>query len=505
MRATISILTYSAVAQAKACLASVLAGGGEFDLILTANGSHEALALFEEMKSKRPGTIVVARSQNDGFIEPNRYALSLTTNPLFVILNDDAIVPPGWLDLLVSEFAKFPTAALAGPTGGCNSLHSNFHGFVGSNFEYLEGSCLACKTEIVKKHGLFDPHLNFAYGEDSDLSLRMRELGYTLHRANFTIRHERNATSRHVAEVAVWQERNHAFLRQRWANYLQTRRFGNPIVVRRQGAFGDILMTTPVIRQLKKDRPTSEIYVECLMPEIFDRNPNVLKAARQLGPIPGAQYIVLDGVYEAQPDRHFVTSYAERAGVAVEDMQMEIHPQESDHAFAKQVLQGDDWVALHIGPNTWPTKEWPKDRFAVLAKNLKEMGFKIVLVGNADRDMTVPHDSDMRGRTSVHQLAALFCRVEFAVTLDSFPMHVCQAVGCQVVGLFGITLPEFILTASNAVGVKSDPAHPASGLRHRVKNATSTPHAQNPMETITVEQVMKAIATLQVQLPEDFS
>lgn len=497
MRVTISILTYSAIVQARACIASVLAGGGDFDLILTANGNPAAASLFREVEAAYPGKVrVVVNDKNEGFMEPNRRALAMTETPIFLMLNDDSHVPPGWLDLIVAEFGKFPTAALVGPIGGCTSLHNNFHGFIGSAFEYLEGSCLACKTELVKKHGLFDPHLVFAYAEDSDLSLRMRELGYTLHRANFQIRHERGATSRTVPDVAKWQEHNHIFCRQRWANYLLTRRFGNPIIIRRMGAYGDILMTTPIIRALKKSRPASEIYVECGMPEIFDRNPHVQKAAVRVGPIQGAQIINLDGCYEAEPDRHFVESYAAKAGVALDGIGMEIFPSASDEAFAAQVMAGEDWVAIHPGPNTWPTKEWPKYRFNEVSVKLRGLGFKVVLIGAHDQDKTVECDADMRGRTNIHQLAAIFRRAEFAITLDSFPMHVCQAVGTPVIGLFGITVPELILTAPNAVGIASDPNHPASGLRHRVKNSTFTPAIDNPMLTITVEQVMKAVESL---------
>lgn len=223
MRATISILTYSALGCAKRCIASVLEHSSDFDLILTANGNPEAAEYFLQLAKRHLNIRVLINSNNLGFIEPNREALAITGTPFFILLNDDTLVCPGWLDKLREEFAERPKAALAGPRSRCTSLNAHFIGIPGYRLEYLEGSCLMARTEIVKQFGLFASELKFAYGEDSDLSLRMREAGFTIHQAPFTLPfHAGGATTRTVPEVKKHFHANHLYLRARWKDYLAT-------------------------------------------------------------------------------------------------------------------------------------------------------------------------------------------------------------------------------------------------------------------------------------------
>ena len=227
MKSTISILCHTALPEAKACLASVQAGGGDFDLILTANGNADASAYFHELADYSPNIRVVTNLDNMGFIEPNRVALSMTETPLFVLLNDDAIVPHGWLDKIQATFAKHENAALVGRKGGCTMLKPDGIGTRGPFLDYIDGACLACRTDLVKKHGLFSPELSMAYFEDSDLSLRMRELGHTIHQAPFTIEHKGGTTSRTVPGLRSHFQRNQAWFQQRWSHYLTTRTFAS--------------------------------------------------------------------------------------------------------------------------------------------------------------------------------------------------------------------------------------------------------------------------------------
>lgn len=492
---TVSILTYTALAQAKACLAAVLQSEGEFELILTANGNPEAAAYFQELAAQRPNIRVVVNATNEGFIKPNTRALEMCRQPYFVLLNDDAIPPKDWLLKMKGVFDANPNAALVGCEGGCSALMPNFHGTPGA-LEYLEGSCLMGRTEILKKHGLFDPHLTMAYAEDSDLSLRMRELGYTIHRAPFRIQHERAATSKRMAEARRWQEANHAYCRKRWAYYLRARRFDTPTIIKRTGAWGDVLLLTPVIRALKEQRPQSPIYVETACPDIFARNPDVAKAAMKLPRKALDNVINLDGSYEACPDRNFVQTYAEAVGVTVTDSRTRLFPTDSDRQYAATRIEGDNWVAIHAGPSTWPGKEWEERRFGEVMDALKSDGFKILLVGSPPLSTRLRGDEDLRGRTTIHQMAAAIARCRLFIGLDSFPMHVAQAMGVPVIGLFGVTLPGPIFTSgSPAIALCADSTHPAAGIRHKIAGKTFTPTKNNPTLTISVEQVVAAART----------
>lgn len=226
MTSTISILTHSALGHAKRCIASVQAFSSDYELILTANGNPEAATYFLRLSTQHPNIRVVVNDENEGFIEPNRKALEMTETPFFVMLNDDTVVRPKWLEMLQSPFAYNPKAALSGPRSRCTSLTERMVGTFGQRLEYLEGSCLMAKTEVVKRLGLFAPELQFAYGEDSDLSLRVREAGYTIHQVPFSLPvHVGGATTRTVKGLAPIIQSNHEFLVKRWSGYLKTRRF----------------------------------------------------------------------------------------------------------------------------------------------------------------------------------------------------------------------------------------------------------------------------------------
>lgn len=493
MRFTVSILTYSALRQVKACLASVLQTKAPFKLILTANGNPEVAAYFQHFAAEFPNVTVVINPTNEGFIPPNRHALSLCDTELFVMLNDDTTVPPEWLDKLAEPFDLYPkTAALSGPTGSCQTLLLNFHGTLGRDFEYLEGSCLCCKTETVKKHGLFDPHLSFAYGEDSDLSLRMREQGYTLHQVRFPIRHERGATSREVKDVRLHQANNHGYLTKRWAHYLRVRTLGYPIVVKRNAAFGDVLLTTPIVRRLKERHPMSDIYVETLCPAIYANNPHVKRADRRIPPLPNALNIDLNGAYEGHPDRPILESYALRAGLELSLPPTEMFLTAADHAKADGVMPPGEyaWVVIHCGPNTWKCKEWPDERWRELIIALHAANFKIATVGHRGAPFDV--DVDMRGRTTIQEMAALIQHAQLYIGLDSLPLHCAEAVGTPTIGLFGVTDPKYILSRPERARPVCGTT-PSFGLRHRVKHAAYVDDGGAAMKSITVLMVLDAV------------
>ena len=114
-------------------------------------------------------------------------------------------------------------------------------------------------------------------------------------------------------------------------------------------------------------------------------------------------------------------------------------------------LTGDERiVVLNTGGN-WDLKQWPPERFAALAARLtKELGFTVVLPGSASdvlRAESIARDSGvdpvvLAGQTDLKELAALFKRAHRVVSADSGPLHLANAVGANVVALFGPTRPE---------------------------------------------------------------
>jgi len=114
-------------------------------------------------------------------------------------------------------------------------------------------------------------------------------------------------------------------------------------------------------------------------------------------------------------------------------------------------LAGDERiVVLNTGGN-WGLKQWPAEHFAVLTARLtRELGFKVVLSGGASDVLRVGgiakdsgvHPVVFAGETDIKELAALFKRAHMVVSADSGPLHLANAVGANVLALFGPTRPE---------------------------------------------------------------
>lgn len=231
MKYSICIVTHCAVEQAKKCLASVFKYSDNYELILVANGSKAAAEYFGTLKAIHGCVQFENNLKNEGFIKPIQAAAELAQGARLVLLNDDCTVSPNWLQKMESEFIANPKAAIVGVKGTPCTIGPNWGGYVGPILDYCEFSCAMIKMSVLKKHGFGFDGLVGAYLEDIWFSLRMRELGYTIHHADVAIQHERSATSRHVPEVQGWIQNNVEVVRKRWGHYLKTRSFVKPTLL----------------------------------------------------------------------------------------------------------------------------------------------------------------------------------------------------------------------------------------------------------------------------------
>ncbi len=499
LRYSISILTYSAVEAARKCLASVVANSpvGEYELLLTANGSDAAGKLFDEFAAANANVRVVHNPTNVGFIAPNIRALEMATGEFFICLNDDATVPPGWLEKLRQPFDADPMMGLTGPEGGCCTWDARIQGMPGRTPEYVEFACAMGRASVLRKFGLFDRELTHSYFEDCELSLRLREARYALKLVPFRIVHQRGATSKFMPEIRKYQAMNGAYFRRRHAGYLKARRFDYVTLIKRAAAYGDVLLLTPIIRALNERNPRSPIWVETQCGEVLDRNPRVARCGRNL-PVPHDAWVIdLNMAYENAPLTPIVAAYAAKAGVRDYSCRTEIYPSAEDRAFGQRV--DEEWVAVHAGPTTWSGKNLSVAKWREL---IPMMDAKVVLVGSASKE-ELPCTLDLRGKTSIGQLAAVIERCRALITVDSLPLHVAQAVGTPVVALFGVTSPEFILTDSSpSVAVCSDRLNPSTGIRHRTTGETMVRDCHACMDTIEVDAVMQAFERLPARMWE---
>jgi heptosyltransferase-2 len=109
--------------------------------------------------------------------------------------------------------------------------------------------------------------------------------------------------------------------------------------------------------------------------------------------------------------------------------------------------EGAPWIGVNPGAFYGTAKRWLPERFAAVADGLSGRGARVALVGGAaEREvgeaiaaqMTAPARM-LCGETTLPELAGVLARLRLLVTNDSGPMHLAAALGVPVVAIFGPT------------------------------------------------------------------
>ena len=96
-------------------------------------------------------------------------------------------------------------------------------------------------------------------------------------------------------------------------------------------------------------------------------------------------------------------------------------------------------------------RNWPAERYASVARHVVErLGGEVLLTGSGspmERDYAAviaaqPGVTDLNGRTTLKQLAALIRLARLVVCPDSGPAHIAAALGTRVVGLYAGSNPD---------------------------------------------------------------
>ncbi len=227
------------------------------------------------------------------------------------------------------------------------------------------------------------------------------------------------------------------------------------ILVRRRAALGDVIMSTSVVREIKR-KYNCEIDIATEFPNVFDNNPYV-RAIYHTEAMPEVKnydlYINLDDAYEHNPLNHYVDSYFYRAfGTPIADNKsVELFHTKFDEDTVDAFCQGnalDRYIVIHIRQWFWELKNMSWDTWYAVFERLftERTDFKIVCVGS-DRDGFVEHPLfvDARGRLSIQQQKLLMDRAVCFVGIDSGPFHVASASRTHIIALQTHLRPERIL------------------------------------------------------------
>lgn len=201
---SIIIVNWNGLSQMRECLESLSEiSYKNYEVIISDNGSTDgSLQYLAKIKNKFPKLIIVKNSKNLGYAEGNNVCYEKANGELILLLNNDTIVTPGFLNPLVNtllsnkkiggvqpKIFSYPKKEIIDSVGsyfinsgflyhgGHNKEDKGMHS-VNSEIFTMKGACMLLKREVLEKvGGIFDSDY-FAYFEETDLCHRIWIAGY---------------------------------------------------------------------------------------------------------------------------------------------------------------------------------------------------------------------------------------------------------------------------------------------------------------------------------------
>ena len=199
--ATIIVPVFNKLAFTLSAIASVYVQKTQYtyEILLADDGSSDQTRTLND--GDLPRVRVVRHNRNLGFLRNCNEAARLAKGRIIVLLNNDTVVMPGWLDGLVKSIDSDPGIGLVGsrllfPDGklqeagglvwqdgsawnfgrGQDARHPRFS--YAREVDYVSGASIAVPAQLWNDLGGFDAdHYDTAYYEDADLAFRIREAG----------------------------------------------------------------------------------------------------------------------------------------------------------------------------------------------------------------------------------------------------------------------------------------------------------------------------------------
>lgn len=232
------------------------------------------------------------------------------------------------------------------------------------------------------------------------------------------------------------------------------------ILVRRRAAIGDTIMSTGVVRELKrKYGDNADIHVATEFMEVYTNNPHI-KSIYHTDHMPAADqfdlYVNLDDAYEWNPTIHYVDNYFYRAFGSIDyNKSVELFPNKEDELVVAQDREEIDskYIVVHMRQWHWAAKNVALDTwFAVFEKLFEHTtDIKIVCVGGPTDFAVNDHPLFVNrvGKYNSQQMKLLCDSAQCFVGIDSGPFQCAAASTTHIVALLTHLHPDRILPYRN--------------------------------------------------------
>jgi O-antigen biosynthesis protein len=113
------LLTYNCLRYTQACLLSIAQNTpSAHELIVVDNASSDGTPDYLQ---KQSNLRLILNTENKGYAAGNNQGLSISQGEFLLLLNNDVIVTPHWLDSMLAHFERNPQLGILGPRTNCIS------------------------------------------------------------------------------------------------------------------------------------------------------------------------------------------------------------------------------------------------------------------------------------------------------------------------------------------------------------------------------------------------
>ncbi len=203
-RASIVVLCYNGLEETtRPCLESIIKNtpAESYELIVVDNASADGTAEYlKNFAAQHANVRHQLNDTNKGYAGGNNDGIKLAQGRYIVLLNNDTLVPAGWLDRLLRLFDEQPEVGLVGPVTNSagNEQRIELAGLTERNYEEIAGAyierqkgmwftteklgffCVAMRRTLPEKIGYLDEKFGIGMFEDDDYCVRAKKAGLSL-------------------------------------------------------------------------------------------------------------------------------------------------------------------------------------------------------------------------------------------------------------------------------------------------------------------------------------
>lgn len=241
---SIIVVTYNNLDLTTACIESLIRNTTHpnYEIIVIDNASTDGTQSYlRQLSSLEIPVRISLNRENRGFAAANNQGLGMATGDVLVLLNNDTLVPKGWLDPLIRHLND-PSVGLVGPVtneiGNEAKIPVNYldpdsmeafadenaasHAGQGFDIPMLAMFCVAMRREVMEAVGPLDEAYGMGLFEDDDYSRRIHAKGLrTICAEDAFVHHVGRASFGKLSQGAydeIWQ-RNQAYFESKWGEW----------------------------------------------------------------------------------------------------------------------------------------------------------------------------------------------------------------------------------------------------------------------------------------------